>query len=90
MKDDHFIAKLTQQSLFSGSLKEDVTESTTSAKAASLLLTRGIERPLNVGDNEPFYKLLLVMEKFGDSTLNKVAKEIKQKLDDIRHRYIPG
>ena len=90
MKDYHFIAKLTQQNLFSGTLKEDVMESPKPAEAASLFLFRAVERPLGVAVREPFDKLLLVMENFGDPTLNKLAKEIKQKLSAIHHRDSPG
>ena len=78
MKDPKFIATLTQHKLFSGSLKEDVTErNITKTEAAFCFLSRAVERPLNIGDREPFEKLLLVMEKFDDLSLNKLAKEIK-------------
>ena len=90
LKDCHFIAFLTQQHLFSGTLKEDVMELTTPAEAATLFLMRAVERPLSIADREPFDKLLLVMEKFGDSTLNKLAKEIKHKLSNIDQRHSPG
>ena len=39
-----------------------------------------VERSLDIEDREPFDKLLLVMEKFGNLTLHKLANEIKQKL----------
>ena len=90
LKDYHFIALLTQQHLFSGTLKEDVMESTKPAEAATLFLLKAVERPLSIADREPFDKLLLVMEKFGDSTLNKLAKEIKHKLSNIHQRDSPG
>ena len=56
------------------------------AEVASLFLFRAIERPLSISDREPFDKLLLVMEKFNDSTLNKLAKEIKQNMSHIHQR----
>ena len=90
MKDHHFIAMLTQKHLFPGTLKEEVIQSATSAEAASLFLYKAVERPLSVGHMEPFDKLLLVMEKFEDLTLNKLAEVIKQKLGDIHHGGNPG
>ena len=90
MKDTIFSAMLQQQKLFSGNLQQDVMNSATDAAAAGLLLQRAVERPLSIGDREPFDKLLLVMEKCDDSTLNKLAKKIKHKLSDIHQRDSPG
>ena len=90
LKDYHFIAQLTQQHLFSAPLKKDVMESTKSAEAATIFLVRAVEHPLSNADREPFDKLLLVMEKFDDSTLNKLAKEIKHKLGHTQQRDSPG
>ena len=82
MKDPYFIAELTRQHLFSGSLKEEVMNPTTTEATATLkFLCMAIEKPLNSGDSEPFYKLLQVMEKFDNSTLNKLAKQIEQNLN---------
>jgi len=50
------------------------------ADAASKFLFGAIERPLNIGNRDPFDRLLEVMETFNDLTLNKLAKNIKQKL----------
>ena len=80
LKDPHFLAELTKQHLFSGDLKEEVMAESTQARAATKFLYAAIERSLDVDDREPFDRLLQVMEKFGDLTLNKLAQDIKQKL----------
>ena len=80
LKDTHFLAELTQQNLFYGNLKEVVMAAPTRADAATQFLYEVVERSLDVENREPFEKLLLVMEKFGDPTLNRLAKEIKQKV----------
>ena len=91
MKDHHFIAKLTQQRLLSsGSHKENVMFSTKPTEAASYFLYHVVELALRVEDREPFDKLLLVMEKFGDVTLNKLARKINQKLGGMHHIDSPG
>ena len=80
VKDSHFIAQLTQQNLFYGTLKEKVMKEPLEPDAASQFLFHAVERSLDVGDTEPFDRLLLVMEKFGNLTLEKLAKKIKCKL----------
>ena len=80
LKNPHFVAQLTRQHLFSGSLKEQVMGAASRADAASKFLFGAIERPLNIGNQDPFDRLLEVMETFNDLTLNKLAKDIKQKL----------
>ena len=80
LKDPYFVAELTQQNLFSGTLKEEVMTASTQADASARFLYKAIERSLDVDDAEPFDKLLMVMEKFSDLTLNKLAKDIKQKM----------
>ena len=80
LKDPHFLAELTKQHLFSGDLKEEVMAESTQARAATKFLYGTIERSLGVDDREPFDRLLQVMEKFGDLTLNKLAQDIKQEL----------
>ena len=80
LKDPHFLAELTKQHLFSGDLKEEVMAESTQARAATKFLYAAIERSLDVDDREPFDRLLQVMEKFGDLTLNKLAQDIKQEL----------
>ena len=79
LKDAHFIAELTKQDLFYGDLKEIVAAESTQSNAAARFLYEAVERSLDIGNRDPFDKLLLVMEKFG-STLNKLVKEIKQKI----------
>ena len=79
LKDTHFIAELTKQNLFYGNLKDEVKAASTQSDAAARFLDEAIERPLNIGNREPFDKLLLIMEKFG-STLNTLAREIKQNI----------
>ena len=78
--DPYFISKLTQQGLVSDTLKEEMMATSTRADATTQFLQKVVERSLEIEDREPFDKLLLVMEKFGDLTLNKMAKEIKQKM----------
>lgn len=85
LKDSHFIAELTKQDVFYGNLKEVVKAASTQSDAAAHFLDELIERSLNIGNRESFDKLLLVMEKFS-STLNTLAKEIKQKIT-TRVRY---
>ena len=80
LKDPHFLAELTKQHLFSGDLKEEVMAESTQARAATKFLYAAIERSLDVDEREPFDRLLQVMEKFGDLTLNKLAQDIKQEL----------
>lgn len=87
LKDPIFIAKLTQQNLFSGNLKAEVMAVPTQADAATSFLHKVVERSLDVGDTEPFVKLLLVMEEFDNLTLNKLAREIKRNLK-IRVRLV--
>ena len=79
LKDPLFTAELTHRNLFSGNLKDEVMEASTRADAADRFLDKAVERPLNVGYKEPFDKLLLVMEKFDDQALKKLAAEINQK-----------
>ena len=78
LKDPHFLAELTKQHLFSGDLKEEVMAESTQAIAATKFLYAAIERSLDVDDRETFNRLLQVMEKFDDLTLNKLAQDIKQ------------
>ena len=78
--DPYFTAMLTQHGLVSGALKEEMMTMSTRADATTQFLQKVVERSLDIEDREPFDKLLLVMEKFGDLTLNKLASEIKQKI----------
>ena len=87
LQDSYFMAKLTQQDLFYGNLKEEVMAARTQADAAANFLYKVVERSLDIDDTEPFDKLLLVMEEFDNLTLNKLAKEIKQNLK-IRVRLV--
>ena len=80
LKDPYFLAELTKQHLFSGNLKAEVMAESTQANATSKFLFGAIERSLDVDDREPFDRLIQVMEKFGDLTLNKLAQDIKQEL----------
>ena len=80
LQDSHFLAELTRQHLFSGDLKEEVMAASTRAKAATKFLNAAIERSLNINNREPFDKLLLVMETFGDLTLHKLSEDIKKTL----------
>ena len=80
LKDPCFFAKLTQQDLFSGNLKGEVMAESTQADASTCFLYKAIERPLQVGDSEPFKKLLIVMDECDDSTIKKLAKDIKHKM----------
>lgn len=80
LKDPYFIAELTRQHLFSGVLKEEVMAASTEADATTRFLYKAIERSLDIDNKEPFDKLLEVMEKFDNLTLNSLAKEIKQEL----------
>ena len=82
LKDPYFVAELTKQDLFFGSLKGEVITAFSPADAATIFSYKAIEHPLDAGNKEPFDKLLLVMEKFTDPILNKLAKEIKQKWND--------
>ena len=84
LKDPLFTAELTRQNLFSGNLKEEVMEARTQADAADRFLDEAVERPLNIGYKEPFDKLLLVMEKFDNLALKRLAGEINQKFR-VRH-----
>ena len=81
LKDPYFMAELTRQHLFSGVLKEEVMMASTEAEATSRFLYKAVERSLDSDDREPFDRLLLVMEKFGSLTLNKLAEEIKERLN---------
>lgn len=80
LKDPYFLAELTKQHLFPGDLKEEVMAESTQARATTKFLYAAIERSLNVDNREPFDRLIQVMEKFDDLTLNKLAKDIKQEL----------
>ena len=80
LQDPYFMAELTKQHLFSGTLKEEIMGASTQAGAATKFLYGAIERSLSVDNKEPFDRLLLVMEKFGDLTLKKLAKDIKQEM----------
>ena len=82
LKDAHFMANLTKQHLFSGTLKEEVLAASTQADATTRFLYRAIERPLDVGKREPFDRLLLVMEKCNDPIIKELAREIKQNFCD--------
>ena len=100
LKDPYFMAELASQHLFSGTLKEQIMEASTRADAATKFLYGSIERSLNIDNREPFDRLLLVMEKFDDLTLNKLAKDIKQELgvnddpeikdSELSHTDTPG
>ena len=91
MNNHHFIAKLAQQHLLSSwNDKEDMVFSTKPTKAAFSFLCNVVERALHAGYREPFDKLLLVMEKFGDLILNKLAREINQKLGGMHYIDSPG
>ena len=81
LKDPYFMAELTRQHLFSGALKEEVMMASTEAEATTRFLYKAVERSLDTDNREPFDRLLLVMEKFGSLTLNKLAEEIKQRLN---------
>ena len=81
LKDPYFMAELTRQHLFSGTLKEEVMMASTEAEATTRFLYKAVERSLDTDNREPFDRLLLVMEKFGSLTLNDLAKEIKQQLN---------
>ena len=87
LKDPYFMAELTQQNLFYGNLKEEVMSAPTQAEAVASFLYKAVERSLDVDDKEPFDKLLLVMEEFNNLTLNKLAREIKQKFTRVRFTY---
>ena len=91
-KDSYFVAQLTSQHLFSGSLKEVVMRTASRADAALKFLFGAIERPLNIGNWDPFDRLPEVMERLNDATLNKLAKDIKQKLgvNEIVHANSGG
>ena len=81
LKDPYFIAELTKQNLFSGNLKQEVMMTTiTQADASANFLYKAIESALDIGNKEPFNRLLQVMEKFDDLTLNQLATEIKQEM----------
>ena len=78
--DPYFIAELTQQGLVSKTLKEEMMTTPTRANATTHFLHEVVERSLDIEDGEPFEKLLLIMEKFGDLSLNKLASKIKQRM----------
>ena len=81
LKDPYFIAELTRQHFFSGVLKEEVIMASTEAEATTHFLYKTVERSLDTDNREPFDRLLLVMEKFGSLTLNKLAEDIKERLN---------
>ena len=83
LKDPYFLAELTKQHLFSGNLKAEVMAESTQANATTKFLYTAIECSLDVDDREPFDRLIQVMEKFGNLTLNKLAQDIKQELGII-------
>ena len=83
LKDASFLAGLTQQNLFSGNLKEEVMTAPTQKDATTCFLDEAIKPLLEVGDREPFEKLLLVMQNSGHRKLKKLAKQIRQKLSSI-------
>ena len=80
LQDPYFLAALTKQHLFSGNLKEKVMAAPTEADATTKFLYAAIERSLNVNNREPFDRLLLVMEEFGDLTLSQLCEDIKKNL----------
>ena len=82
LKNPYFLADLTQQNLFSGALKEEVMAASVRADASTCFLLKAIEPSLDVNDTEPFHKLLIVMESYDDPTINKLAKDIKDRITD--------
>ena len=83
MKDPIFLAELSSESLFCYDLKAVVEAQLTSAMGADCFLDYAIIRGLECGVNEPFGRLLLVMERFDDQTLRKMAKNIWKELSDV-------
>ena len=81
LKDPFFVAELTKESLFYGSLREEaMSPASTRASATAHFLYNAIECPLDIGDKHPFYKLLKVMENFDNLSLNMLARKIRQKI----------
>ena len=83
LKDALFLAGLTGQNLFSGTLKEEVMTAPTAKDATTRFLDKAIKRSLDIDDREAFNKLLLVMEKSGFRRVKTLAEQIKQKLNSI-------
>ena len=81
MKDAIFLSNLMEKHLFFGNVKSTVGAQPTQEKAAEYFLDNVIGPSLNTNDDEPFNKLLLVMQDFSPQ-LEKIANKIMQSLDE--------
>jgi len=81
IKDAIFSAKLNGKGLYSGDLENEVNAKVTDAKGTTLFLNKAIKPYLNnKKDDNPFWKLLSVMDEFDSQPLKNLAKQITQEL----------
>ena len=90
MKDPLLLADLSQSLLFAGDLKAHVMAQLTRNAGATCFLDNAIRPPLECGNSKPFRDLLLVMERFDDRHLKKLAQEIMSKLGIKQLRITTG
>ena len=83
MKDSIFLSKLMEKHLFFGNVKPTIGAKSTRTDAAAYFLDNVIGPSLNTNDDEPFSKLLSVMQDFSPP-LEKIANKIVQSLYEAR------
>ena len=89
MDDVIFLGLLRQKHLLPGDLKGEVQAEKTVARKAELFLGKAIEPSIDVGEFEPFSKLLTAMSDevyLNDDSLKQLAAKINQEL--VKDIYI--
>ena len=80
MQDVNFLAHLKKHGLLSGNTKAKIKGADSAPDAADFFLDNVITPALNNDNLEPFEKMLLAMDEFGDGNLKGLANKIRQKL----------
>ena len=81
MNDARFVAKLYSHQLLPGDTESQLETKTTPAAKAAYFLSRVVKRALDGNDTSSFNNLLSVMESCDYADLNKLAYEIKSKIN---------
>ena len=81
VNDDLFITELSTHGLLPGDSEDKLRALATPAAKASYLLNHVIKPALGIDDTSSFDNLLLVMEQCGYDHVEKLAFEIKSKID---------
>ena len=81
MDDPVFIARLTKHKLLPSDTNSQLKALPTRADKASYFLNHVIKPALDIDDSSSFDKLLFVMEQCGFDHVEKLAHEIKSKID---------